>query len=151
LNDVIEIHFILSKEKRERHVAEATVKTRDDFHHCTDVTSDMYTSIASVLDKLEKQVLKSKTRHIKRRRKAVSPRVIEAGSMAEVEPDIAGRIPEVVRSGSGSVKPLTVEEAAAEISSSGSSFLLFRNAKSDRLNVVYMRKDGDIGWIDPEQ
>ena len=151
LGDVIEVHFILSKEKHERHVAEANLKTRDDFHHCTDVTSDMYTSIASVLDKLEKQVLKSKTRHMKRRRKAVSPRVIEAESIAEVEPDVAERIPEVVRSDTAGVKPLTVDEAAAEITSLGSNFLLFRNSKSDRLNVIYKRKDGDIGWIDPEQ
>jgi putative sigma-54 modulation protein len=68
LPDVIEVHFILSAEKHQRHVAEVNLKTRDAFHNCADTTNDMYTSIASALDKLEKQVLKTKTRHLTRRR-----------------------------------------------------------------------------------
>jgi putative sigma-54 modulation protein len=68
LPDVIEVHFILSTEKHQRHSAEVNLKTRDAFHNCADTTSDMYTSIASALDKLEKLVIKSKTRHITKRR-----------------------------------------------------------------------------------
>lgn len=74
LPDVIEVHFILSAEKHQRHIAEVNLKTRDGFHNCTDTTSDMYTSIASALDKLEKQVLKSKTRHLTKRRGGDGPR-----------------------------------------------------------------------------
>lgn len=151
LPDVIEVHFILSAEKHQRHVAEVNLKTRDGFHNCTDVTNDMYTSIASVLDKLEKQVLKSKSRHIRRRRKAVSARVIEARSVAEVEPDLASRLPEIVRSDSSRLKPQTVEEAAAELAATGRAFLLFRNSRTERLAVVYKRNDGDVGWIDAER
>jgi putative sigma-54 modulation protein len=150
-DDLIEIHFVLTKEKHQRHVAEVNLKTRDDLHHSTDVTSDMYTSIASVLDKLEKQVLKSRKRHIKRRRTALSPRVIEVEAVSDVEPGVRGRLPEIVRSEGTSVKPLSTEEAAMEVTSSGSEFLLFRNSTSGRLNLVYRRKDGDIGWIDPAQ
>jgi ribosome hibernation promoting factor len=67
LPDVIEVHFILSAEKHQRHVAEVNLKTRKSFHNCSEVSHDMYTSIASALDKLEKQVLKSKTRQIQKR------------------------------------------------------------------------------------
>ena len=151
LPDVIEVHFILTSEKHQRHMAEVNLKTRNGFHNCTDVTSDMYTSIASALDKLEKQVLKSKTRQINRRRKAVSARVIEAQSVNEVEPEVATRLPEIVRSDGSGVKPLSVDEAASELADSSRAFLLFRNSRTERLSVVYRRKDGDIGWVDAEQ
>ena len=145
VDEIIEVHFILTAEKHQRHIAEINLKTRNGFHNCTDESSDMYTSIASALDKLEKQVLKLKKRHIDRRRHAVSPRVIEAGSLAEIEPEVAEQIPEVIRTDVAGVKPLT------RISGSGNGFLAFRNSKTNRLNVVYKRKDGNIGWIEPEQ
>lgn len=151
LPDVIELHFILSSEKHQRHVAEVNLKTRDGFHNCTEVTHDMYTSIASALEKLEKQLLKSRSRQITRRRRAVSPRVIEAQSVAEVEPDVASQFPEIIRSDGSGLKPLTVEEAAGELIGSAIGFLVFRNARTDRVSVVYKRKDGDIGWIDAER
>ena len=151
VHDVIEAHFVLSAEKHQRHVAEINLKTRHDFLHCEDVTSDMYTSIASVLDKVERQVRKSKTRHMKRRRSGSAPRVIEARSVAEVEPVVAEKLPEIVRADSRNVKPLSVDDAAANLGGDGGTFLLFRNSETDRLNLVYRRSDGDIGWIDPER
>jgi putative sigma-54 modulation protein len=151
LHDIIEVHFVLSAERHQRHVAEINLKTRNDFHHCADTTNDMYTSIASVLDKLERQVEKAKTRQIKKRRNVANPRVIEAESIAEVEPEVAEQIPAIVRSDSASIKPLSVEDAASQLSDQGVAFIVFRNSKTERLNVVYKRKDGDIGWLDPDQ
>ena len=151
LRDIIEVHFVLSAEKHQRHVAEINLKTRSDFHHCEDETNDMYTSIASVIDKLERQVQKSRTRKIRRRRSAPNPRVVAAESVAEIEPSVAEQLPEIVRSDANKVKPLSLDDAAAQLGDSGGAFLLFRNAESDRLNVVYKRRDGDIGWIEPEQ
>lgn len=151
IRDIIEVHFVLTAEKHQRYVAEVHLKTRHDFHDCIDVTSDMYTSIASVLDKLERQVRKSKTRTLKRRRAVISPRVIEAESVAAVEPEFAERLSELIRSDRGGTKPLTIDEAAMEITSSGNGFFIFRNSKTERLNVVYRRKDGNIGWIDPPE
>ena len=98
LQDIIEVHFVLSAEKHQRYTAEVNLKTSHDFHNSTDDTSDLYTSIASVLDKLEKQVQKSKTKNLKRRRKPAKPRVIGAETEAEVE---AGRSPSASRKSSG--------------------------------------------------
>ena len=151
IHDIIEVHFIFTAEKHQRHIAEVNLKTRSGFHNSKDASNDLYTSIASVLDKLEKQVLKTKTRNIKRRREGQSPRIVEAESVAEVEPEIADRIPEIIRTDGAGVKPLEIDDAAVQISTSSDDFLVFRNAKTDRLNVVFKRKDGDIGWIDPEQ
>ncbi len=151
LPEVVEVHFILTAEKGQRYVAEVNLKTRIDFHNCTDTTSDLYTSVASVLDKLERQVRKSKTKNLKRRRSAANPRVIEAESAAQVDKEIGERLPEIVRSEYAGTKPLSIEDAATEISTSDKGFFLFRNAETDRLNVVYKRKDGNIGWINPDQ
>jgi putative sigma-54 modulation protein len=151
LPEIIEAHFILTAENRQRYIAEINLKTRNDFHNSTDTTSDLYTSIASVLDKLEKQVQKSKTKNLKQRRAAVNPRVIEAESVAEVDPEIAEHLPEIIRSDQAGIKPLSIDDAVTELVGSDHGFFLFRNSKSDRLNVVYRRKDGDIGWIDPDQ
>ncbi len=151
LPEIIEAHFILTGEKHQRFIAEVNLKTRNDFHNCTETTSDLYTSIASVLDKLERQVRKSKTKNLKRRRAAGNPRVIEADSAAEIDPEIAERLPEIVRSDQVGIKPLSIDDAATEITASDKGFFLFRNSQSDRLNVVYRRKDGNIGWIDPDQ
>ncbi len=151
LPEIIDVHFILTAENRQRYIAEVNLKTRNDFLNSTDATSDLYTSIASVLDKIERQVQKSKTKNLKQRRAAANPRVIEAESVAKVAPEIADRLPEIVRSNHAGTKPLSIDDAATELGASDKGFFLFRNSKTDRLNVVYTRKDGDIGWIDPDQ
>jgi putative sigma-54 modulation protein len=68
VDDIMEVHFVLTVEKHQRHVAEANVKTKHEFHHGQEVSTDMYTSIATVLDKLEKQILRSKDKTISRKR-----------------------------------------------------------------------------------
>jgi putative sigma-54 modulation protein len=45
---------------------------------------------------------------------------------------------------------MSVDDAAIEIGDSSREFLVFRNSETERLNVVYKRKDGNIGWIEPE-
>ena len=151
LPEVIEVHFILTAEKHQRHVAEVNLKTRDGFHSCSDETHDMYTSIASALDKIEKQVARSRSRNISKRRKAASARVIEAASVSEVEGEVNASLPKIIPSDVSGIQQLTVEEAATELVASGNQFLLFRHSTTERMSVMYRRKDGDIGWIHADQ
>lgn len=78
-DDIMEVHYILTVEKHQRHIAEANIKTRHDFHHGEEVSTDMYTSIATVMDKLEKQILRSKDKTISRKR--------HGGARETVEPE----------------------------------------------------------------
>jgi putative sigma-54 modulation protein len=80
LDDVMEVHFVLTVEKHQRHIAEANIKTRHDFHHGQEVSTDMYTSIAAVMDKVEKQILRSKDKTISRKR--------HGGTTETVEPEV---------------------------------------------------------------
>lgn len=146
-DEVMEAHFILTVEKHQRHICEVNIKTRHDFHHGTEVSSDMYTSIAAVLDKIEKQILKSKGRNQARKRRNNG---IVAGTTREAELEIGEKIPRIVRTHEVAAKPLSVDDAAMEVDDSEAGFLVFRNAETQKLNVVYKRKDGNIGWIEPE-
>ena len=146
---IMEAHFILTVEKHQRHIAEVNIKTRHDFLHCAEASTDMYTSIAAVLDKMEKQILKSKGRSLARKRRS-GDGVVQTTSVVEVEEVLGERLPRIIRTHEVAAKPMSVDDAAIAIGDSEHDFLVFRNAQNDRLNVVYKRKDGNIGWIEPE-
>src|SRR5215471_14273018 len=87
IDEILEVHFILTVEKHQRHVAEVNIKTRREFYHAQEVSTDMYTSIAAVIDKVEKQILKDKERKVARKRhnNNGSREVITTTSVIEVE------------------------------------------------------------------
>jgi len=149
IDEVMEVHFVLTVEKHQRHIAEVNIKTRHDFYNCAEVSTDMYTSIAAVLDKIEKQILRSKGRLITRKRRSNHGGVITA-TAREAEQELGEQIPRIIRTHQVAAKPLSVDDAAAQVDDSEAGFLVFRNAETERLNVVYKRKDGNIGWIEPE-
>jgi putative sigma-54 modulation protein len=148
IDEILEVHFILTVEKHQRHIAEVNIKTRRDFYNGEEVSSDMYTSIAAVLDKVEKQILKTKDRTVGRKRR--SNGAVTASSVLEIEEALGQRLPRIIRTHEIAAKPMSVDDAAVEIGDSEREFLVFRNAETERLNVVYKRKDGNIGWIEPE-
>src|SRR5689334_14489298 len=78
IDEVMEAHFILTVEKHQRHIAEVNIKTRHDFHHGAEESTDMYTSIAAVLDKIEKQILRSKQKKVTKKRKGEHLGIIAA-------------------------------------------------------------------------
>jgi putative sigma-54 modulation protein len=153
MDEILEAHFILTVEKHQRHVAECNIKTRRDFYHAEEVSTDMYTSIAAVIDKVEKQILKDKQRSVTRKRHNNNHKgaeVITTTSVVEIEEALGDRLPRIIRTYDVAAKPMSVDDAAIKIGASDREFLVFRNADTERLNVVYKRKDGNIGWIEPE-
>jgi len=58
--------------------------------------------------------------------------------------------PRVIRSKSYSIKPMSLEEAIEELNALGDDFVIFTNAETDEVNVLYRRKDGNYGLIEPE-
>jgi putative sigma-54 modulation protein len=76
--------------------------------------------------------------------------VITTTSVLEVEEVLGEGLPRIIRTHEIAAKPMSVDDAAIEIGDSDRDFLVFRNAVTERLNVVYKRRDGNIGWIEPE-
>src|SRR5262245_4887846 len=135
IDEVLEVHFILTVEKHQRHIAELNMKTRRDFYHGEEVSTDMYTSIAAVIDKVEKQILRDKQRSVARKRHNNNHRgsVITTTSVVEVEEVLGERLPRIIRTHEVAAKPMSVDDAAIQIEGSEREFLVFRNAETERL------------------
>ena len=109
------------------------------------------TTSTSALAKLERQIHKHRTKLGKRLREdAFKPGELEydAASVETVSED--GPAPKVVRHKTFPVRPMSVEDAILQMELLGHSFFVFVNVETDRTNVLYLRKDGDLGLMEPE-
>jgi putative sigma-54 modulation protein len=142
----IEAQVTLSVEKN-RHMVEVTIPFDGVILRAEEVTDDMYASIDMVLDKLEKQIHKHRTK---------LERKIRQGAFKYEKPLFSDEFttiekePRVVRTKRFAIKPMAVEEALMQMDLVGHSFYVFTNADTDEVNVVYKRKDGNYGLIEPE-
>lgn len=138
-------HVIIEVE-RGRHRSEVIVNWRKDVLTATTSVSDMYQSLSQTIDKIEKQALRLKSRiidksHKRKKVSEVSPRG------AEVRPAPAS--PRIISARRYAVKPMTADEAAMQLDDDENQFLVFRNAENERVSVIYKRKDGNYGLIQP--
>ncbi len=108
----------------------------------------MYASIDLVTDKLSAQIKKFISKNREQWRTAHSvPAPIDVFSFTEP----ASEEPSIIDRGDVhyTPKPMSPEEAAMQLDAKGDDFLVFRNAQNSRINVIYHRKNGDYGLIDP--
>jgi putative sigma-54 modulation protein len=144
----IGFHVIIDVEKT-RHKAEILLKSKLVKLTGRGQTNDMYSSILLAVDKIERQALKHKSKIIETKRQRAKAKSVANKSIVGT---ISAPVPAV--SGDGIVmeedvhkKPMAVEEAALELSQSELPFVVFRNAESGEVNVLYRRKDGLLGLI----
>ena len=121
------------------------------------VAEDIYAAYDQATDKIEKQLRRYKRRlkdHHQTRQSPVemveSQYYVLQSQDDETETDsAAGLQPVIVAETTTEIKSLTVGEAVMQMELAHRPFLMFRNQANGRLNVVYQRDDGNIGWIDP--
>ncbi len=138
-------HVIIEVE-RGRHRSEILVKWRNETLTATTANSDMYLSLAQTVGKIEKQALKLKNKVIDKSHKAKKVGRVQAKGV-EVSP--ARDTPRIIKSRRYAVKPMTADEATMELNDGENSFLVFRNAENEKISVIYSRKDGNFGLIEP--
>lgn len=143
-NPDTEANATLTVEKN-RHIIEVTIPFNGIILRGEEATEDMYTSIDNVVEKLERQIAKFRTK-LERRIKDGSVR-FDNFSFSQEEDDDE---PRIVKTKRFAMKPMPVEEAVLQMELLGHNFFMFHNAESDEVNVVYKRKDGDYGLIEPE-
>lgn len=117
-------------------------------------TEDMYASIDETLSKIARRMRKYKTRMLKshRPRKQDIRHLEERVFSPEIPEDLDEEVkPVIVHKDNYRIRPLFEEEAIMEMELSERSFIIFHNAASERLSVLYRRKDGDYGMIEPGQ
>lgn len=139
--------------ERERRVVEVTIPFNGIILRGEEETNDMYSSIDLVVDKLEKQIEKYKTKLLARRLKnnkgAAAVQVNPGEQLAIGEEKKEANGPRIVRTKRFAVKPMPVDEAVMQMNLLGHSFFVFTNAETEEVNVVYRRKDGNYGLIEP--
>ncbi|WP_027364974.1 ribosome hibernation-promoting factor, HPF/YfiA family [Desulfotruncus alcoholivorax] len=144
LDDIEEATVILVVEG-DSHKVEVTVPFNGMILRGEEATGDMYGSIDLVVDKLEKQIERYKGK-INRRRVQNDVKMPVDNNKHAVEDEG----PSVVKTKRFAVKPMPVEEAVLQMNLLGHSFFVFSNAETEQVNVVYKRKDGNYGLIEPE-
>ncbi|HEY1476537.1 MAG TPA: ribosome-associated translation inhibitor RaiA [Chthoniobacterales bacterium] len=164
---IIEVQMILDVQKY-RHTAEMILHCNNHITlEATAESGDMYASVDEVVDKIARQMRKYKTRlmqHHRPRKHAIrhieekvlrwewveateqapEPITVEDGSSETNRSE-----PSVIKTEKYPVKPMFIDEAVLQMEMSTKQFLVFLNAKTERMNVIYRRKNGDFGLIEP--
>ena len=130
-----------------RHIADIVLTGKNVHISAREDSEDMYSTVDLVWDKLEAQMRKTRDKDKSRRKGGSdSPRMV-AGDFDEEAGST--RKPQIQKTDDFSPKPMIVEEAALQLESTDNEFLVFLNAENERVNVIYRRKTGDFGLIDP--
>ena len=145
---IVSVQAVLTLEKY-RHKSELTVHARGEhFLHGLGDTNSWETSINDAIEKITQQLHKVKGKWQERKRRATPAKALSVAEPTppgpEPKPRRVRRVPRYP------VKPMTVEEAALTVDAGDDAFIVFRNATTDSINVVYRRKDGQLGLIEPE-
>jgi putative sigma-54 modulation protein len=154
LSDPTEVELELAVEKNPSiaasHVAEATIRTKGPTLRARESSADMKASIDQLVDKLERQVKRYREkRREEPRRHARANGNAEPGIPVQ-QLDDEGR-PWIVKTKQFPVKAMSPDEAVLQLELVGHDFFVFRNAESDEVNVVYRRRAGDYGLIEPTE
>jgi putative sigma-54 modulation protein len=145
LDNPAEAGVVLIVEKH-RHIAEVNITGDRISINGKEETGDMYSAIDMVLDKLEKQLKRSKQKIRERRASAKGQtRTIREETARVTDEESASQI----KVESLDYKPMDIEEAVLQMDLTDQGFLVFTNARSSQINVLYRRKDGHYGLIQP--
>jgi putative sigma-54 modulation protein len=160
LNDrAVSAQAILTLEKH-RHVADITLHARGErFLHGLGESASWETSLARAVAKICQQAKKLKTQQ-KERRHSLKPPALDvsepvakrprAGKTAVAAGRSPIRMPRVLRASREALKPMSVEDAAREVEAGGDGVVVFRNADSQAVSVLYRRRNGELTLVETE-
>lgn len=149
-------HVIIDVVKN-RHIAEILLHWREHTLTAKDTNADMYQALTRCIDKIEKQALKLKKKIIERKQDASPLSAVAPDTAPEADGDASASASEnsepragrIIAARRYKVKPMTAEEAVMSLAEDGDQFVVFRDSDTDRLSVLYKRKDGNYGLIQP--
>jgi len=148
--DPIRAQVVLSTEKH-RHLVDVNITLHNGLViKGREVTEDMYAAIDLVMDKIERQVRKYKDK-ISSHRPAPGPELLVHHEVMEAAPQTDEQTPEelkIVQSSKFFARPMTPGEAIMQMNLLSNNFLVFTNADTRDVNVVYKRRDGNYGLIE---
>lgn len=150
IDDPINAHVYFTVEKI-RHIVEIVISARGVNTKASEATNDMYAAVDSVIDKIERQLkrykekLKGHKPGAEENGRTVSKKVFQAESIE------SSQEPVVITTKTETAKPMSVDEAVMQMDLLHKDFLVFTDAKTNEINVIYRRKDGNFGLIAPQR
>jgi putative sigma-54 modulation protein len=141
----VELSVEKVKSQQDRQVVQVTIRSNGTVLRAEERHADMRAAIDAVRDKLQRQVVRFKERNVRIRARAQAA-AAAAASMESVEE----LPPRIVRTKTFTVTPMSSDEAIEQMELLGHDFFVFYNAETGSMNVVYRRKDGNYGLLQPE-
>lgn len=141
----VQVDVVLSVE-RDMQIAEITYHLGGLFMRGESSSNDMYASIDEASDRISRQVRKYKDRIRSVTNDSLRFQVPDNGAIPSVDEEEA---PEIVRTKRFAIKPMDIDEAVMQMELLGHDFFVFANAQTEEVNVLYKRKDGRYGLIEP--
>ena len=149
VDQITSAHVILSIEKH-RQIAEVTLRVRELTIRGEESSDDLYCAIDVVVDKIERQIVRYKEKIVEHSGRGLG-RSRPRGETASAETELFSEDePQIVKTKRFAMKPLPPDEAVMQMNLLGHSFFVFRNARTEEVNVLYRRQDGNYGLIEPK-
>lgn len=133
--------------EKDRFTVEITLTVKGFFYRAEETSDEPITALDSTCDSLVRQIVKNKNKLQNRTRLTDIPFMATDFGLDEPDEESEFRI---LRSKRFPVKPMMVDEAILQMNLLNHDFFIFRNAVTDEINVVYARKDGNYGLIEPD-
>ncbi len=151
LPNITDIRVELSVENtraaKDRQVAQVTLRTKHALLRAEEASADMFASIDTVMDKMQRQIDHYKG---KRWSKRAVPAEGEAASAVTAEEETPEEPSRITRVKQFAMVPMDEEEAVDQMELLGHDFYVFYNINQNQINVIYRRRSGDYGLIQPE-
>jgi putative sigma-54 modulation protein len=155
-DDVIDVRVVLQVEKY-RHICEILMVGKEhDVKSVQESDESMQDAINSAIDHLKRQAQKNRKKIRDHHRKEGNGRkdvtewsvqVLEPGQLREQTEE---RLPRIVKTNNIAIRPMSIEEAALRLDDSKNEFIVFRDIDTDKVSVIYKRRDNNLGLIAPE-
>lgn len=139
-----EISVTLSVEK-DRQKIEVTIPVKGSIIRSEQVSNDMYVSIDLVEEVIERQLRKYKNKIVDKQQESTNFQKAYLDKDYEEDEEV-----KIIRTKKFGIKPMYPEDACLQMELLGHNFFVFSNAETDEVNVVYKRKNGTFGLIEPE-
>jgi len=138
-----EVAVTLSVVKKVHHIAEAVIKSNGVLIQASEETEEMYSAIDLLVEKIERRVRRYKEKLVDHKHQSGKTEGPMPSAPAE------DRAPQIIKTKRFDLKPMLPEEAVMQMELLDKDFFIFANAGSGQVNVIYKRKDGNIGLIEP--
>jgi ribosome hibernation promoting factor len=145
LPKAVQAVITLAVVKKVHHIAEAVIKSNGVLIQASEETEEMYSAIDLLVEKIERRVRRYKEKLVDHKHHAGK----QESPSGEPSPHAEDRIPQIIKNKRFDLKPMQPEEAVMQMELLDKDFFIFSNVASGQINVIYKRKDGNVGLIEP--